>query len=319
VKLAVKAAATRSEFFAPAPLAAVALVGLNDHLWKPRFHNAVTGKLTDVALCFFFPLLLSVLLRPLWRADRGRLLFAAAATALLFTALELSAAADAALTAAVAVVGRSFGVGLAPFTRDLTDLLALGMVPVAYWYGRRRTGKAARPWSWASARASWWWRAPALAGTLVLLTAESPLLCDEYSAPVPFRVSDGCGAAGIMVVESNSETGHLDAFNGDALVGAATGRYQGGECPFRLDQGGWYLVGTACPAATPDGGLGPDAGGSGDAGASADASASAGPAGCPESARRRCEAKLENGELWLSCSGAGPTCRARLTVEAPSP
>jgi hypothetical protein len=40
-----------TEFFAPLPLAAVALMVVNDRVLKPLFHNGVTGKLSDVAIC----------------------------------------------------------------------------------------------------------------------------------------------------------------------------------------------------------------------------------------------------------------------------
>ena len=43
------------EFFAPLPLAAVALLVVNDTWLKPAFHNALTGKLSDVAVCFMMP------------------------------------------------------------------------------------------------------------------------------------------------------------------------------------------------------------------------------------------------------------------------
>src|SRR6185369_4359506 len=100
-----RAAPAASEFFAPAPLGAVALLALNDHVWKARFHDAVTGKLSDVALCFFLPLLLSAVLRPIWPAHRPRLAFAAALAAVVFVTLELSLTADAWLSAAVGAVG----------------------------------------------------------------------------------------------------------------------------------------------------------------------------------------------------------------------
>jgi hypothetical protein len=303
----------RSEFFAPAPLFAVAVLGLNDHLGKPLFHNAITGKLTDLALCFFAPLLLSALLRPLWQNDRARPVGAAIVVAGLYVVLELSARADAWLTAAVTVIGRPLGFGLQPFTRDAGDLLALAMVPFAVWYGRRRLqGTGERP--------SRSLRALALGGTLLLLVAEeSPPLCDHRSAPVTFRVSDGCGAPGIIVVSAELDAGVLTAENGEALLGARRGWYRGGACPFRLDQGGWFLLADDCPTPTTDAGSGDVGTGApaGDGGLDASLPRDALRRPCPEEERRRCQATLEGGELWLACTGAGPSCRAKLTVVSP--
>ena len=46
------------EFFGPLPLAAVALLAVNDHVLKARWPGLVTGKLSDVAGCFLLPLFL---------------------------------------------------------------------------------------------------------------------------------------------------------------------------------------------------------------------------------------------------------------------
>jgi hypothetical protein len=323
----------RSEFFAPAPLLAVAVLGLNDHLGKPLFHNALTGKLTDLALCFFAPLLLSALLRPLWPHDRRRLIGSAVVVAGIYVLLELSPRADAWLTAAVAMIGRPLGFGLQPFTRDASDLLALTMVPLAVWYGRRRLAAV-------GGRPSRSLRALALGGTLLLLVAEeAPPLCDQRSAPVTFLVSGECGTPGIVVVSGEQFRGDLTAENGEALLGASQGRYSGGACPYRLDLGGWFLRGATCPALPPpytnsgdagapdaitgdstrfdaaaplDAVSGPDAfSGGGFGGPDADRTS------CREEDRRLCQATLENGELWLACQGVGPTCRVKLTVVSP--
>jgi hypothetical protein len=49
------------EFFSACPLLAVALLGVNDAVLKLAFHNAITGKLSDFAGCFFLPLFTSAL------------------------------------------------------------------------------------------------------------------------------------------------------------------------------------------------------------------------------------------------------------------
>lgn len=132
------------EFFAPAALAAVALLALNDHVLKPWLHDAVTGKLSDLAICFFLPLYLSALLGLVWRAPASwRLAVAAALTAAVFGALELSPLAGRWFCAANDAVAGALGMARrCRLTRDPTDLAALAVVPLAVAYGRARARRA---------------------------------------------------------------------------------------------------------------------------------------------------------------------------------
>src|SRR5262245_17884658 len=63
------------EFFNIAALSAVAVFALNNFWWKAHFHNWLTGKLSDFAFCFFFPLYVSVLLRLALAVERKRSVF----------------------------------------------------------------------------------------------------------------------------------------------------------------------------------------------------------------------------------------------------
>ena len=45
----------------PVPLVAIAVLGLNDRVWKAAYANDLTGKLSDVAGMLFFPWLLLAL------------------------------------------------------------------------------------------------------------------------------------------------------------------------------------------------------------------------------------------------------------------
>lgn len=127
------------EFLAPVPLCGVAVMALNDFALKPAFHNALTGKLSDFAICFFLPLYLSALAGIALAAPARLRLFAGAlATALVFAALKLSPAAAGAFTRAVAALVRPAGFGTLRAAADPTDLIALPMVLVALWYARRQ-------------------------------------------------------------------------------------------------------------------------------------------------------------------------------------
>jgi hypothetical protein len=133
----------RSEFFAPLPLAALALLVTNDVWLKPLFHNAVTGKLSDVAVCFLMPLFLSELLgfAFAWPA-RQRLRVAAFATAAVFTALEVIPPVTRWVLAGLSAVGPVLGIaGRFRMTADWTDLLCLLLIPLSVRYGDRRLAK----------------------------------------------------------------------------------------------------------------------------------------------------------------------------------
>jgi hypothetical protein len=128
------------EFFAPLPLAALALLVVNDVWLKPTFHSAVTGKLSDVAICFLMPLFFSELLGLLLGvAPRTRLRIGAFLTAALFTALEVVPPCTALALHALAIVGPRLGIhGTFRMTSDWTDLFCLVMIVPAVAYGRYR-------------------------------------------------------------------------------------------------------------------------------------------------------------------------------------
>ena len=128
------------EFFAPVPLLSVAVLALNDHVLKARFHNALTGKLSDLAGCFVLPLFVSALLAMIsaWPL-RTRLQLGAAATVALFVPIKLSDTA----AQTVARVLASTGAGPMHIVVDPTDLVAVPMVALAVWCALRRTTHAA--------------------------------------------------------------------------------------------------------------------------------------------------------------------------------
>jgi hypothetical protein len=136
------------EFFALPPRVAVAVLGVYDAVLKPMFHNALTGKISDFAGCFFFPLYVSALLSLFGAAPREqRLLVGAAFTVLLFAPVKLSAAAGAALCALLLPIAQLLGISSLRIVADPTDLWALLMVPLAVAFGRR----AGRQWKWSPA------------------------------------------------------------------------------------------------------------------------------------------------------------------------
>ena len=143
-----------TEFIHALPLGALLLLAVNDHLLKGSglLPGVITGKISDFAGLFFFPLLLTacldVLLHGLnWLAGRSvvdaslrlsKLVGAGLFTALLFTSIKLSAEAAAIYAQALHAVDL---LGLLPgisIVQDLSDLLALPAIGAAIWFGRSR-------------------------------------------------------------------------------------------------------------------------------------------------------------------------------------
>jgi hypothetical protein len=113
---------------------------VNDRWLKPAFHSWLTGKLSDVAICFFLPLFVSELLGILFGLSPNRRLCAGALlSGAVFAGLEvvepLARAAIHGLEAIAPYVGIH---GRFRMTSDWTDLLCLAGVPCAVLYGRRR-------------------------------------------------------------------------------------------------------------------------------------------------------------------------------------
>lgn len=123
-----------SELCRPAPVLALAVLALNDHLLKGAglLPGALTGKLSDFAGLFLFPVFLFVVLRVGSSASRQRLALASAAlTAVGFAAVKLHPGTNA-------VVLATWG----PMLLDPTDLVALPMVAAAALWLRREPAPA---------------------------------------------------------------------------------------------------------------------------------------------------------------------------------
>lgn len=161
----------------PAVLGALAVVAVNDHWAKARFHDAATGKLSDVAGVFVLPLVLVSLAELTrwsgtvlgsWSApvdgrsgpgSRASLAVAVAVTGLGFAVTKLVAGAGTAYVVALgglrwlalATVRLPSGEGWPPFpdvqlVADRTDLLVLPVLVLTWAVGTRSigAGRAAR-------------------------------------------------------------------------------------------------------------------------------------------------------------------------------
>lgn len=126
------------ELVAPLPLAAVALLALNDHVLKRRWPGLVTGKLSDLAGCFVLPLFVSAVLAVATRwPPRLRLGLGVAATVVFFSALKLSPVTADAVSGALHLVWGPFGLPRGRIVADPTDLVALPLAAAAWVHGVR--------------------------------------------------------------------------------------------------------------------------------------------------------------------------------------
>ena len=140
------------------PLAAIALLLLNDHLLKQAFPGWVTGKLSDLAGLVFFPLFLQGLWELLRHApSRRALLVCVVATGAVFTLVKTTALGLDAYRFGLAALQWPFLAlrslvslravpALVPVqaVRDPTDLLALPALWAAWAVGLERLRRLGR-------------------------------------------------------------------------------------------------------------------------------------------------------------------------------
>jgi hypothetical protein len=119
----------------PLVLVAVVVLVVNDWVLKPRFHDWLTGKLSDISGLLFAPIVLSAMIGLALRAARKpgylthrRLVACCLATAAGFAGAKLLAPVRETMAA---LIGHH-----AEFYPDWTDLFTLPAVLVAYWIGR---------------------------------------------------------------------------------------------------------------------------------------------------------------------------------------
>jgi hypothetical protein len=135
-------------------VAAAALLVLNDHWLKSHYPGSITGKLSDFAGLFFFPVLLAALIQLCAQvADSAKatrhsvLAFACIATAITFTLCKSTTLGADAYRIGLGVLQWPFRAALAllrggqvpvvarvQHCKDPTDLIALPMVLLTYWF-----------------------------------------------------------------------------------------------------------------------------------------------------------------------------------------
>jgi hypothetical protein len=127
------------EFFGVLPVAAVALFALNNFVLKRAWPGLVTGKLSDLLVCFFLPLFVSALLQRLSPRPgvAARVAAGIVVTAAIFIAVKTSPVASHLLDRDIALLLQPLGLHTAPNCVDVTDLCALPMLALAWLHARR--------------------------------------------------------------------------------------------------------------------------------------------------------------------------------------
>ena len=176
----------------PLPLAAILVTAANDHLLKGSglLPGWLTGKLSDFAGLFFFPLLVAAVLRA--KTARARTIVVVA-TGALFAAFKLSPRACAWIAP------------IAGVTPDATDLIALPMLAVAWWWMAR--WRPSPRWNGPA-----WTRTLVLGGAALTSAATSPIRGPYYYHPLPMwsavgvtRQSVACADVDLWVSKSGRQ------------------------------------------------------------------------------------------------------------------
>jgi hypothetical protein len=157
----------------PLPLVAILLTAINDHVLKGSglLPGWLTGKLSDFTGLFFFPVAAAAVLRAKGTAARTIIV---AATGALFALFKTSPAACAWLAP------------LARVTPDITDLIALPMVALAWlWMARWRPSPC---WNGPA-----WTRTVAVGAAALTSAATSPVPRPYYYRPLPLWSTVGAG------------------------------------------------------------------------------------------------------------------------------
>lgn len=134
-------------FVHPVPMTAVTLMVLNDVWLKYAWPGFVTGKLSDFAGLFFFPLFLCALIclvlnlmsEKFWSVTPRMLLGAIGVTGIGFALLKTVPS----LNGFFVSLYSSFGIR-AVVVQDFSDLIALSILPLTYSFAKRYWAPTAR-------------------------------------------------------------------------------------------------------------------------------------------------------------------------------
>lgn len=192
------ARARSSDLVHPIPLAAVMILILNDHVWKGghALPAWLTGKISDVAGLFFFPVLLTVIVEHGLRS-RGS---AVSRRWIAWLTVLLTGAVFAALKSVPALAALASAV-FGPIVCDPTDLLALGALAPSLRYLLRDLPASRSPPRWAQAITVVVAAAASMATSPVRLTRGYP----AWIVAGPAKRDVGCGQVEAWISKSGKQ------------------------------------------------------------------------------------------------------------------
>lgn len=124
------------EFFNPVVLFSISLFAINNIWLKSYYGNWLTGKISDITFCFFFPLYLSALASLVSTFDlKTRIKIGSLITFFLFSAVKLSTTSSDLLNGIVSPMAEYLFNQQSINRVDPSDLIALPFIIVAMWFG----------------------------------------------------------------------------------------------------------------------------------------------------------------------------------------
>lgn len=205
----------------PWPLLSIAVLAANDHLLKGSgiLPAWLTGKLSDFAGLFFFPVLLTLIVERLLRGQGSPSRRTTATISAWLTAVAF------ALLKTVPALASAVGSWVGAIVADPTDLLALPMVALSYRYLVRAAPRRKTP-LWAE-------RAAMVAASIsALATSQAPSRHGYalWQSEAPVTWTSGCAKASAWVSKSGKTglglTVHLESEAGPCVARIASATLQ---------------------------------------------------------------------------------------------
>jgi hypothetical protein len=162
----------------PAFLAALLMLIVNDHLLKALYASWLTGKLSDFAGLFVFPVFLAVVGKRWWNSRRS-LVMLHLAVGLCFVLWKL-----APVEVVLDWLGRLTTLPMPGRVKDATDLMALVVLPLSYYFLRRPDMKTHRVFQAGVAQR--------VLASLVLLASGWAIMATSEDVPSDGVQSHGC-------------------------------------------------------------------------------------------------------------------------------
>ncbi len=165
------------------PLFLLSLVALiiNDHVLKAAIPSVLTGKLSDFAGLFVFPIFIAVIGQRIFHSRR-RLLILHLVVAIVFLLFKV-APIELLWTKILTVAS----LPLPDRTKDVTDLIALSILPISYWFIIHRSKYISKR---DLGRYAAWRKAGILGITAMAIMATTPMYVPRYSIAESIDLAD---------------------------------------------------------------------------------------------------------------------------------